>query len=93
MQFGAQLSNYGTTWADIHSTVTTLEAGRWSSVSGRRIVRFRLIRHRPPRPIVMRRSIAVTSSTRWRNIGANDGWRVPANEHVASNTARKSVLD
>ena len=32
MQFGAQLSNYGTTWADIQSTATTLEAGRWHSL-------------------------------------------------------------
>ena len=32
MQFGAQLSNYGTTWADIQNTVTVLEAGRWHSV-------------------------------------------------------------
>ena len=32
MQFGAQLSNYGTTWADIQGTVATLEAGRWHSL-------------------------------------------------------------
>ena len=32
MQFGAQLSNYATTWADIQRTVTTLEAGRWHSL-------------------------------------------------------------
>ena len=32
MQFGAQLGNYNTTWADIRSTVAVLEAGRWSSL-------------------------------------------------------------
>jgi F420-dependent oxidoreductase-like protein len=32
MQFGAQLSNYGTNWADIKPTVESLEDGRWNSV-------------------------------------------------------------
>ena len=31
MQFGAQISNYGTTWNDVLATVKTLEAGRWNS--------------------------------------------------------------
>jgi|TARA_B100001750_G_scaffold119213_1_gene94571 F420-dependent oxidoreductase-like protein len=32
MQFGAQLSNYGTQWSDIATTVHALESGRWNSV-------------------------------------------------------------
>ena len=32
MQFGAQLGNYGTRWADIRATVAALEAGSWHSV-------------------------------------------------------------
>ena len=32
MEFGAQLGNYNTTWADIRDTVAALEAGRWSSL-------------------------------------------------------------
>ena len=32
MQFGAQISNYATTWEDVLATVQACEAGRWNSV-------------------------------------------------------------
>ena len=48
MQFGAQLSNYGTAWADIERTVTTIGGARRSTAPHREMGNVATFKRIPP---------------------------------------------